>query len=172
MTQMRLEYLTESVVIDTFFLYLFLKKLTTPFDKTKAFELGIIDERGNVLRRRSTLKTTGEKNAFTMFDTLVNNLKKMLAKVPGGKSKLASYAAALFLLKEEKKLFESDAPTARNAAVFVQDCLESSEFVEWVDYMVKMQENVPVNTIGGGHVATFDPVLRIKKRRKRLKELR
>ena len=84
-----------------YFVYQFLTKLTTPFEKTKAFELGIIDKNGKVLKKRSQLKSAQEKEAYTMTDTLIFNLKKILAKVPGGRTRFATFAAALFLLKED-----------------------------------------------------------------------
>lgn len=86
---------------DLYFLYSFLKRLTTPFNETKAFELGIIDENGKVLRKRRTLSTEEEKASYTLMDTMIFNMKKIMAKVPFGKSKLFSYAASLFLLKEQ-----------------------------------------------------------------------
>jgi hypothetical protein len=86
-----------------YFVYQFLKKLVTPFEKTKAFELGIVDEKGNILKRRRDLKTQDEKDAYTLSDTLIWNIKKLMGKIPGGKSKIASYAAALFLIKEESE---------------------------------------------------------------------
>lgn len=84
-----------------YFVYTFLKKLVTPFDKTKAYEFGIIDERGKVLRKKSTLRTEEERDAYTLTDRLIWNLKRIMEKVPGGRSRIASYAAALFLLKEK-----------------------------------------------------------------------
>ena len=89
---------------DLYFLYTFLKRLTTPFDKTKAFEFGIIDDKGKVLRKRSTLKTSEERASYTLMDTLIFNMKKLMAKIPFGSSKLMSYAASLFLLKERRSL--------------------------------------------------------------------
>ena len=71
-----------------YFVYQFLKKLVTPFEKTKAFELGIIDEKGKILKRRRDLKGDEEKSAYNLSDTLVWNLKKILGKIPFGKSKL------------------------------------------------------------------------------------
>ena len=62
-------------------LYQFIKKLVTPFNKTRAFELGIIDEKGKVLKKRSTLKTRDERESYTLSDTLIFNLKKILSKV-------------------------------------------------------------------------------------------
>ena len=90
-----------SSVGNIYFVYQFIKKLVTPFDKTKAFELGIIDEKGKILKRRRDLKTKDEKEAYTLSDTLIWNIKKLLGKVPGGQSRIASYAAALFLIKEQ-----------------------------------------------------------------------
>ena len=87
---------------DLFYTFRFIKLLTTPFDETDAFKLGIIDEKGK--RTKKPLSTSEEKSAFTTFHRLVFNLKKLLAKVPGGSSKLASYASALFLIREKYEL--------------------------------------------------------------------
>ena len=85
-----------------YFVYQFLKKLVTPFNKTKAFELGIVDEDGKILKRRRDLETKEEKEAYNLSDTLIWNIKKLMGKIPGGKSRLASYAAALWLIKEQQ----------------------------------------------------------------------
>ena len=79
----------------------FLRLLTTKFEDTTAFKLGLIDENGKKLRKA---ETTEEKSAYNYFHRLVFNLKKLLAKAPGGSSKIASYAAALFLVKENANL--------------------------------------------------------------------
>ena len=76
----------------------FLRLLTTKFEDTTAYKLGLIDKDGNKLRKP---ETSEEKSAYNLFHRLVFNLKKLLAKVPGGKSKFASYASALLLLKEK-----------------------------------------------------------------------
>lgn len=89
-----------SNTVDLFLTYHFLKRLSTPFTEWDAFKLGIIDETGKVLRKAETLTKADEINAWGYFDRLVANLKKLLAKVPGGKTKIASYAAALLLIKE------------------------------------------------------------------------
>jgi|TARA_B100001778_G_C18288985_1_gene494456 hypothetical protein len=89
-----------STAIDAFITFRFLKLLVTPFNKTEAFKLGIIDERGKVLRKYRTLERTEERQSYTILHRLVFNVKKLIEKVPGGKSRLASYAAALFLIKE------------------------------------------------------------------------
>ena len=79
----------------------FLRLLTTKFEDTTAFKLGLIDEKGKKLK---SAKTSEEKAAYNTFHRLVFNLKKLLAKVPGGSSSFASYASALFLLKENQGL--------------------------------------------------------------------
>lgn len=87
-------------MLDLFLVYQFLRRLATPFEEWEAFKLGIIDEKGNVLRKRRTLGRNEEKKAFGVYDVMVLNLKKLIAKAPGGETKLASYAAALFLIRE------------------------------------------------------------------------
>ncbi len=95
-----------SPAIDAFITFRFLKLLVTPFNKTEAFRLGIIDERGKVLRKYETLERIEERQAYTILHRLVFNVKKLIEKVPGGKSRLASYAAALFLIKEHVREYQ------------------------------------------------------------------
>ena len=45
-----------SPAIDAFITFRFLKLLVTPFNKTEAYKLGIIDERGKVLKKYRTLE--------------------------------------------------------------------------------------------------------------------
>jgi len=95
--------------IDLFVTYRFLKLLTTPFEKTDAFKLGIIDEKGNRIKKpKSTqpaveLATVEQKNSYTILHKLVFNIKKIFSKVPGLRTKVGTYAAALFLLKDTFK---------------------------------------------------------------------
>ena len=99
--------------VDLFVTYRFIKLLTTPFNKTDAFKLGIIDEKGNRVMpdpvggvrqtKPATLGTTAEKNANTILHKLIFNIKKIFSKVPGLRTKVGTYAAALFLLKDTFK---------------------------------------------------------------------
>ena len=92
--------------IDLFVTYRFLKLLTTPFEKQDAFKFGIIDKNGNRIKKQNSTKpaveltTTELKNSYTILHKLVFNIKKIFAKVPGRRTKLGTYAAALFLLKD------------------------------------------------------------------------
>ena len=100
--------------IDLFVTYRFIKLLVTPFKDTDAYKLGIIDEDGNRVippkpkigvwnKTPKPLRTSEEKNAYTILHKLVFNIKKLFAKVPGLRTKLGTYAAALFLLKDTFK---------------------------------------------------------------------
>ena len=99
--------------IDLFVTYRFIKLLVTPFEKTEAYKLGIIDAKGNRIlpppkagvrqTRPEPLRTTEEKNAYTILHKLVFNIKKIFEKVPGLRTRLGTYAAALFLLKDTFK---------------------------------------------------------------------
>tara|TARA_Y100001963_G_scaffold23938_1_gene31905 strand:+ start:587 stop:1201 length:615 start_codon:yes stop_codon:yes gene_type:complete len=95
--------------IDLFVTYRFLRLLTTPFEDTDAYKFGIIDEKGNRVKLpKSTkpaveLSTSELKNSYTILHKLVFNIKKIFAKVPGLRTKVGTYAAALFLLKDTFK---------------------------------------------------------------------
>lgn len=93
---------------DLFYAYRFIKLLVTPWEKTEAFELGIIDAEGKVVKRTSQLTTTEEKSAYTVFHRLVFNIKRLLNKLPFGQTKLASWATALYLIKEETGFSEEE----------------------------------------------------------------
>ena len=100
--------------IDLFVTYRFLKLLVTPFEKQDAFKLGIIDKEGNRIlpppdaagvrqTKPKSLTTSEEKAAYTILHKLIFNIKKIFGKVPGLRTKLGTYAAALFLLKDTFK---------------------------------------------------------------------
>jgi len=89
--------------IDLLITYRVIKMLVTPFEKQPAYTLGIIDKNGKVLRKAKTLKTGKEKEAYTLLHRFVFNLKRLINIIPGGKSKLGTYAAALGLLLKENK---------------------------------------------------------------------
>jgi hypothetical protein len=90
-----------SRAIDFFVTYRFIKLLTTPFEKTEAYKLGIIDKKG--FRSDKELLRADDKNAYTALHKLVFNIKRIFSKVPGLRSKIGTYAAALYLLKDTFK---------------------------------------------------------------------
>ena len=90
-----------SRAIDLIITYRVVKLLVTPFNKFKAYELGIIDDEGKVLRKFKTIKGI-ERKHYTMLHRFVFNLKRILKKVGLG-SRLGSFAVALALLIKEDK---------------------------------------------------------------------
>ena len=140
-----------------YFVYQFLKKLVTPFEKTKAFELGIIDEKGKILKRRRDLEGDEEKSAYNLSDTLIWNIKKLMGKIPGGKSRIASYAAALYLIKEQQdgykiteeelelQFFDMFEKMYNNDLEFDSATLKKFEDV--------LYEDSPTTAMGGGNIA-------------------
>lgn len=89
---------------DFFYALRFLRLLTTPWEKTGAYKMGIIDENGNKLKKP---ETSEEKSVYNVFHKLVFNIKRLLNKIPFGKSTIASYLAALYLIKEQTGISDS-----------------------------------------------------------------
>ena len=95
-------------VIDDLVAYRVLKILVTPFKRTKAYQLGIIDEKGKVLIKSKDFiksfpsgKRQEARKAYTLLIRFVFNLKRLLSKV-GIRGPLGSAAAAaVAFFKEE-----------------------------------------------------------------------
>ena len=92
--------LTENRAVDLFVTYRFLKLLVTPFEKQEAYKLGIIDKKGKNLIKSKDLETEEQRQAYTLLHRLVFNCKKIMSKIPLVRTQIGTYAAALFLLKE------------------------------------------------------------------------
>jgi len=95
-------------IIDALIAYRLLKLLITPFKKTKAYELGIIDEKGKVLIKSKQLeksfpqiKRQEARKSYTLLIRFVFNLKRILSKV-GIRGALGSAAAAAIAFFREQ----------------------------------------------------------------------
>jgi len=91
---------------DLYYTYRFLKILVTDWKDMDAYDEGIIDDKGKNLIKTKDLLSIAQKEAFTTFHRLVFNIKRILEKVPFGSSRIKSYAAALYLLREETGMSE------------------------------------------------------------------
>lgn len=87
--------------VDNLITFRILRLLTTPFEKTDAFRLGIIDKDGNELKPISQLNTFAERDAYSYLHRLVFRLKKIINKVPVDNKTFLSFAAAWALIKED-----------------------------------------------------------------------
>lgn len=148
--------------VDMYLVYQFLKRLALPFDQWEAFKTGVIDEKGNIIVQKPE-RSTEQRQSFGKFDLMILKLKKLLAKVPGGSSKLASYMAALWLIKEWNHFTDQ---TMINESVSDTDINESLDlFLEWYLYHIpvlqegnrKIMEDgeggAPTVNVGGGDIA-------------------
>lgn len=253
----KLQTLNEKVV-DLFFVFMFLKRLVTPFKNWKAYKLGIIDDDGKIIKKKTERRTQQEKDALTKFDLMVLKLKRLLGKLPFGKTTLASYAAALWFIKEGANLPEDSSlqliqdsylefyNTVKSNPVFVKEIyqlqsinenieqtkitkseakklgdqlkvdftkLDLEEFRKGVEIELEhdddvdpkldvidslldaakialahlkenpnyyseleksgIEEEIPANAMGGGNIATYDPVIKFKtKKKKKLKSFK
>ena len=119
--------------VNLYFIYKFLRILTTPWEKTDAFKLGVIGDNGKILKKKRTLKTSEEKESYTIMHRLVWKLKRLMEKVPFGKSRLASYAAALWLIKEEKIFYGTDEELQESFLTFLE--------TDWKNDALILKEN-------------------------------
>jgi hypothetical protein len=93
---------------DTIYAIRFLRLLTTRWTSTGAYKLGLIDDKGKHIR---SPQNSNERSKYNIFHRLVFNIKRLLNKIPFGRTTIASYLAALYLIKEhtglsDKKIVE------------------------------------------------------------------
>ena len=93
--------------IDALIAFRLIKLLVTPFNKTQAYKLGIIDDKGKVLIKSRDInklpfsQRAEARKAYTMLIRFVFNLKRLLGKV-GIRGPIGSAtAAAIAFFKEE-----------------------------------------------------------------------
>lgn len=138
------------MLVDLFMVYNFLKRLATPFSEWEAYKLGIIDERGNILKKKKEFTLQKERSAFGVFDTMILKLKRLIEKVPGGKTRLASYAAALYLIKEGQNYTE-ETPDEVLEEQFM------SHYMTLTESDINLQFEEIVNAAGSGNVGGLPP---------------
>ena len=141
--------------LDLYIVYQFLKRLTTPFEEWKAFDLGVIGKKGRVLIPREKLSKE-QAQYWTYFDLLVSNIKKLIAAIPAGNQKLANMVMALYLTKEYKdqKAIVSEPGLAKTKGQVI-GYARMKEQHELADLLEKINivEEVAVNSAGAGNVA-------------------
>jgi hypothetical protein len=151
-------------VVNLFVLYKIIRELSTPFKETKAFELGLIDEKGKLLKRPKTKK---EKQAYSYFYRFIFNLKRLLAKV-GLESRIATFAAALFLLKEEENKEYTDKELLDIIFENIQYLKQNPNLME--EIAVAAPTNATPQVPGAGSdVAHWKPIKDRKKRKEILR---
>jgi len=131
---------------DTYYAYRFVKILSTDWKDMDAYEFGIIDENGKVLRKARTLRTSEEKSAYTIFHRLVFGIKRILQKLPGGRSVAASYAAALFLIKEHTGMSDEQLGAVFDKIGIDLDEIELTESVDPQPWFIQEESRIAPGT--------------------------
>ena len=90
---------------DIAYTFRFIRMMVMDWKDWDAYKQGIIDENGK-RNRNVKLDTDEKKSSYTPFIRLAANIKRLVAKIPGGGSRLGSFASALFLIKEKYNLKE------------------------------------------------------------------
>jgi hypothetical protein len=128
---------------DTFYAFRFLRLLTTPWKETKAYKLGLLDDDGKVIRKPATSE---EKSTYNYFHRLVFNVKRLLNKLPLGKTTIASYITALYLLKEETGLGDKA----------IADIIKESTGVDLSECLLESSSNTDAVLTRGAHILVND----------------
>ena len=138
--------------VDIFLVYQFLKRLAMPFERWEAYKTGVIDKEGNIITPKNK-RDQKQNNSFKVFDVMILKLKRLLAKVPGGRTRIASYAAALWLIREynEQKSEEQILREDVDYLKYVND-IRNERFQKFRRFI----EDAPANATGASVVGTGD----------------
>ena len=155
-----------------------LKLLSTPINKSKAFQMGIVDADGKKIKNPTT---TQEKNAYTLLNRFVFKVQKALTRSSDMNARrLLTFAAAMALLREYDEqdddldvavlleLYMQDEKVQQQARLLESNVLSFSNFID------------EENAVGGGAIAgvgigpqgepgvdpRFMPLARRKKKKK------
>jgi hypothetical protein len=127
--------------LDSHYVHMMLQRLSTPFKDWPAYQMGIIDIKGNILKERDELSDEQLKN-WTLLDLLACNLRRDLYKVAGAKQKLSSMQMALSYLKQT---------TTKAASSEVGLKRQQGQLFKFTKYN-PVKEDI-ANAVGGGNVA-------------------
>ena len=142
-------------VVDIFMVYQFLKRLATPFNKWDAFKEGVISAKGDILIKKNK-RTQKQKKSFQIFDVMILKLKRLLGKIPGGKTRIASYAASLWLIKEDWQNMPEEYLLSEGTELDVDflSYMREARNKKFQEFIAQISnEEAPANAAGGGNVA-------------------
>lgn len=158
-------------IVDNLIAFKVLSMLVTPFEETKAYKMGLIDAKGNPLKKLKDMTWT-EKDNYTMLHRLTFRLRKIMQKIPLVNTKLGNLAAAYWLVKEcaenrrsavnlEEQYVDLLKKIQKENIVLVEEELLIEEF---------FNEELPANVTGPA-VKTDEPVIRKRKNVKGLNRM-
>ena len=88
---------------DLVYTFRFIRMLVLKWESWDAYNQCLIDEKGKRIKSVK-LDTPEKKSAYTPFVRLCANIKRLVSKIPFGKTRLGSLAAGLLLIKENGNL--------------------------------------------------------------------
>jgi hypothetical protein len=127
-----------STAMDLYFVYKFAKFIAMEWTDWPAYKLGIIDDEGNVIKRKR--EGMEERANYTLFHRLLRKLKQLLERVPGMKGKLGKAVAAYFLFKEGMEKHGADGK------------LLDEGFIDYLNDNMTMKESMQIKTLMNQHI--------------------
>jgi len=127
-----------STAMDLYFVYKFAKFIAMEWTDWPAYKLGIIDDEGNVIKRKR--EGMEERANYTLFHRLLRKLKQLLERVPGMKGKLGKAVAAYFLFKEGMEKHGADGK------------LLDEGFIDYINDNMTMTESMQIKTLMNQHI--------------------
>jgi len=92
---------------DTVYAFRFIRMLVLDWKDWDAYKAGIIDENGKSVKSVK-IDNLEKSSTWTPFIRLCANIKRLVSKAPGGGSRLGSFAAALYLIKEKTGMTDKE----------------------------------------------------------------
>jgi hypothetical protein len=127
-----------STAMDLYFVYKFAKFIAMKWEDWPAYKLGIIDDEGNVIKKRR--EGIEERGNYTLFHRLLRKLKQLLERVPGMKGKLGKAVAAYFLFKEGMEKHGADGK------------LLDEGFIDYINDNMTLSESMQVKALMNQHI--------------------
>jgi len=128
--------------VDSIIAYRILRMLTTPFENTDAYQLGIIDIKGKELKKMSSLNSVNERDAYSILHRMIFRIKRIIEKVPVDNKKLITFAAALSLVKE-------------HAGATREPIDLESQFMDRLDFDLQKEIQITEEFLGNTNMFTF-----------------
>jgi hypothetical protein len=136
--EVKKKFAVASTAMDLYFVYKFAKFIAMEWTDWPAYHLGIIDEKGNVIKKKR--QGLEERGNYTLFHRLLRKLKQLLEKVPGMKGKLGKAVAAYFLFKEGMEKHGADGE------------LLDEEFICYINDNMTLSESMQVKALMNQHI--------------------
>jgi hypothetical protein len=169
-------------VVDINTAHRFLKNLVRPYRAWAAYREGVINDEGKIIVPREK-RNRKQLDSFGYFDIIALNLKKLLGKISGGKSAIATYTAAAMLLKDldyvpSLKYIVGPSDDLVNEELDMDllriDFERTMEEVELMfEEMIEEDGEAPTNNVSGGKIAGAigDPPVKPKNKYKAQNEI-